>query len=809
MHALIAHWDILKQDLRYAARTLTRARGFALTAIVVTALGIGANTAAFSVADFVLLRPLPFPAADRLVRVCEGPRQAGGWGCMNQLSPANYRDLKGMSRSFAAMGAFAGDAVNLVGGGEPRRLPIAPVTAEVLPLLGVAPALGRVFASGTDDASAAVLGYGLWQSQFGGSPAVLGEKITLNGTPYTVIGVMPRGFYFPNRDVQLWTLLTLREQDFANRTNSFLEAVGRLEDGVTFERARTELSTLAERLGRDYPDTNAETGVSVFLMRDNMSPRARTMLLTLTGASLCLLLLTCANLANLLLARAAAHARELAVRAALGAGRRRLVQQLITQSVVITTIGGAAGLVVAVLTVPLFSTLVPQTLPVASQPGLDLRILTLAAAFTALTALGFGVFPALRAGRAGFSALRDGSRAGGGAKQRVRSILVAVEVTMSVVLLITAGLLIRAVWRVQAVDPGFAPQRVLTMRTSLARPKYDIPLRRAQFYDRVLAGVRALPGVESAGFTSGLPMLVTGLITSVEIPGQVSRSARAAGVSHRWVTPQYFRSLGIPLRRGRDIGEADTRDRAWVAVVSQSFVDRYWPGQDPLGKTFGHGGATRTVVGVVGDIRVRGLERTSEPQMYLPAQQIADGRPAVFDPKDLVVRHAGQGDALVAAIREIVRAADPEQPITGVRSMDDVLAGETAARRTQLQVLGVLAAVAVLLAGVGIYGLLAYTVSQRSREIAVRLALGADPAHVRRLILADGMRLAALGIVPGVLGGYAAARGMSALLFGIAPGDPSTFAAAVGLTLAMALAGTVVPAIRAARVTPMAVLRAE
>src|SRR6185503_4838451 len=358
---------------------------------------------------------------------------------------------------------------------------------------------------------------------FGGSPAVLGEKITLNGTPYTVIGVMPRGFYFPNRDVQLWTLLTLREQDFANRTNSFLEAVGRLEDGVTFERARTELSTLAERLGRDYPDTNAETGVSVFLMRDNMSPRARTMLLTLTGASLCLLLLTCANLANLLLARAAAHARELAVRAALGAGRRRLVQQLITQSVVITTIGGAAGLVVAVLTVPLFSTLVPQTLPVASQPGLDLRILTLAAAFTALTALGFGVFPALRAGRAGFSALRDGSRAGGGAKQRVRSILVAVEVTMSVVLLITAGLLIRAVWR-------------------------------------VLAGVRALPGVESAGFTSGLPMLVTGLITSVEIPGQVSRSARAAGVSHRWVTPQYFRALGIPLRRGRDIGEADTRD---------------------------------------------------------------------------------------------------------------------------------------------------------------------------------------------------------------------------------------------------------
>jgi len=380
---------------------------------------------------------------------------------------------------------------------------------------------------------------------------------------------------------------------------------------------------------------------------------------------------------------------------------------------------------------------------------------------------------------------------------------------MSVMLLITSGLLIRAVWRVQAIDPGFVAQDVMTLRTALPRPKYDSPLRRAQFYDRVLAGVRALPGVESAAFTSGVPMLVTGLVTSVEIPGEVARSARAAGVSHRWVTPQYFRTLGIPLRRGRDIAETDTRDRPWVAVVSQSFVDRYWRGQDPLGKTFGHGGNTRTVVGVVGDIRVRGLERTSEPQMYLPAQQIADARPAVFDPKDLVVRHAGQADALVAAIREIVRATDPDQPISGVRSMEDVVAGETASRRTQLQVLGVLAAVAVLLAGVGIYGLLAYTVSQRSREIAVRLALGADPARVRRLILTDGMRLAALGIVPGVLGGYAAARGMSALLFGIAPGDPATFAAAVGLTLAMAFAGTVVPAIRAARVTPMAVLRAE
>lgn len=809
MNSPAAHWEVLKQDLRYTARTLNRARGFALTAILVTALGVGANTAAFSVADFVLLRSLPFPDPDALVRLCEGPRTGGGWGCMNQLSPANYRDLKAMSASFDAMGAFADDAVNLVGGGEPRRLAITPVTPEVLPLLGVQPALGRVFEPGDGDASAAVISYGLWQSQFGGDRAVLGRTINLNGAPYTIIGVMPPAFYFPSRDNQLWTALTLREADFENRTNSYIQAVGRLKPGVTFEQARTELTSLAARLARDYPQTNAETGVSFFRMRDNMSPRFRLMLIALGGATLCLLLLTCANLANLLLARAASRERELAVRAALGAGTQRLVRQLITESVILTLLGGAAGVVVAASSLSLFSSLVPPTLPIASQPGLDVRVFALAALFTGLAGLGFGLFPALRAvRRTGFAALREGSRAGG-RKQRVRAVLVTVEVTMSVILLIASGLLIRAVWRVQAIDPGFVPQHVLTLRTALPRPKYDSPVRRGEFYERVLAGVRTLPGVQSAAFITGLPMVMTGVITGVEIPGQDVRSARSGGVSHRWVTPQYFRTMGIPLRRGRDVEDSDTRDRAWVAVVSASFADRFWPGQDPIGRMFRHRGQTRTVVGVVGDVRVRGLERSNEPQLYLPALQVADVSPANFDPKDLVIRHSGQGGALVPAIRQIVGAVDPEQPISNVRTMDEVLAGDTATRRAQLQVLGLLAAVAVLLSGVGIYGLLAYTVSQRSQEIGVRLALGADPARVGRMIFADGMRLALFGIVPGVLGAYAAARGMSALLFGVAPGDPATFAAGVGVALLMTFAGSVVPALRAVRVTPMSVLRAD
>jgi predicted permease len=803
--------DIL-QDFRYAVRTLTRARAFSLTVILVTAIGVGANTAAFSVADFVLFRPLPFPDPDSLVRICEGPRTGGGWGCMNQASPANYRDLKEMSTSFADMGAYANDAVNLVGGGEPRRLAIARLNVEVLPLLGVSPVLGRVFEAGDRGANVAVLGYGLWQSQFGGNASVLGQKISLNGDPYTVIGVMPRTFYFPARETQMWTLLTFGDDNFANRRNNFVEGVARLKPGVPFERAKAELEMIAERLAQTYPDTNEETGVSVFRMRDNMSPRSRLMLLSLGGASLALLLLTCANLASLLIARAAANERELAVRAALGAGQRRLIGQQIVQSLMLTAIGGVLGVVLAVVMVPLFSTLVPPTLPVATQPALDVRVMGMAAFFTLLTAFGFGLLPAMRAGRtgvAGFDALRDGARTGGGAKQHVRATLVTIEVAISVLLLIASGLLIRAVWRVQAVDPGFTTENVLTLRTALPRPKYDDPVRRTQFYDRVLENVRALPGVQSAGFISGLPLVVTGLVTGVDIPGQNMRNYRTNVVSHRWITPGYFKTMGIPLHRGRDVEDADTITRPWVAVVSQSFVDRYWPNEDGIGKQFRHRNQVRTIVGVVGEVRVRGLERVSEPQMYLPAQQADENNPANFDPKDLVIRHATQGDALVAAIREIVRSADPEQPISDVRPLEAVLAGDTATRHAQLQVLGVLAVVAVLLSGVGIYGLLAYMVAQRAREIGVRLALGAEPAQVGRMIFSDGMRLALYGIVPGVLGAYAVGRWMSTLLFGVSPADPATFAAAVGVVAAITLAGSLIPALRAVRVTPMSVLKVE
>ena len=810
-NALAVHWAILLHDLRYTLRTVNRARGFAVTAVLVTALGVGANTAAFSVADFVLLRPLPFTDPETLVRLCEGPRTGGGWGCNNQLSPANFRDLKSMSRSFQALGAFRVDAVNLVGGGEPRRLAIAGVEPDVLPMLGVAPALGRVFAPHAQgDERTAILSHGLWQSQFGGDPSVLGRTVDLNGAAYVVIGVMPPTFNFPTRDVQLWTALTFREADFENRNNRYLDAVGRLDRGVTFEQAHAELLSLMERLRRDYPASNAETGISFYRMRDAMAPRFRVMLLALGGASVCLLLLTCANLASLLLARASARGREFAVRAALGAGRERLVRQLITESIALSLAGGAAGVLVAVLGIPLFSSLVPPTLPVDNQPPLDLRVLGVAALFTTLTALGFGLFPALRAGTTtGFTALREGLRSSGGQKQRLRAVLVTVEITMSVMLLITSGLLIRAVWRVQAVDPGFEARDVLAVRTALPRPKYDSPIRRGAFYGRVLGEVRALPGVQSAAYITGLPMSMPGGINRIQLPGEPVRFDGSRNVSLRFVTPQFFRTMGIPILAGRDVEEADSGDRAWVAVVSESFVKRLWPAETGIGKTFVHMDRPRTIVGIVTDIRVRGLERISEPQLYLPAPQTLDGSFSGYDPKELVIRHSGQGAALVAAVRQIVRSADPEQPVSDVRTLEEVVAGETSTRRAQLQVLGTLAAIALLLSGVGIHGLLAYTVAQRSQEIGVRLALGAEPSSVARMIVSDGMRLAIVGIVLGVPGAYAAGRGMSALLFGVQPGDPATIAAAVSLAVLMTLAGSLVPALRALRVSPMLALRGE
>jgi predicted permease len=812
-NALLAHATILRQDLRSAARAMRHSRGFVAAVVLVTALGVGANTATFSVADAVLLRPLPFPEPSTLVRLCEGPRDGGGWGCMNELSPANYRDAAAMTTRTRGWGAFTWAEANLAGAGEPVRVGGIAVTPEVLPLLGVRPLLGRVFATtgaADADSGAVVLGYGLWQTQFGGDARVVGKTVRIDGAPRVVIGVMPRGFHFPAPNVQLWTPLVLREDDYADRSNTYLQAVGRLAPGATFEQAGAEVALVAARLAREHPETNAETGFSFFRQRDYVLPRYRLMLLALCGASLSLLLLTGANLANLLLVRAAARERELAVRAALGAGRERLVRQMLTESVVLALLGGAAGVLVAMLAVPLLAHLVPNTLPLAGPPRLDGRALLIAGAFTALTGIGFGLVPATTVGgRAGLRALREGTRGGGGRRQRLRSALVTVEVAVSVVLLVSSGLLIRAVWKVQAVDPGFASAGVLTLRTALSSARAADSVGRVAFYERVLAGVQSLPGVEGAAYTSGLPMVLTGGIGGVELPGEeVRRNRRTEGVSLRWVTPQFFAVLGVPILRGRGVEAGDRFGGPLAAVVSESAVRRYWPNGDPLGKPFRVRGRDYTVVGVVRDISVRGLERTSEPQLYFAAAQ-AGGLGGLYVPKDLVIRAAGRAEQLAPAVRDVIRRVDPEQPVSDVRLLDDVIAGQTADRRAQARVLGALAAVALLLTGVGIYGLLAFMVTQRAREIGVRLALGARPGRVARAIVGEAARLALLGGIPGMFVAYAAARAMSALLFGIAPSDPLTLTGGTLVVVLVTLVGSLAPAVRAVRVSPLLAMRAE
>jgi predicted permease len=803
--------EILAQDLRYAIRSIARAPGFAAAAILVTALGVGANAATFSVADFVLLRPLPYADSDSLVGLCEGPRNDRGWGCMNQLSPANYRDVASMTTTLSGLGLFQRTELNLIGHGEPVRVPAARVTPEVLPLLGVPPLIGRGFnadAAGAADARTAVIGFDLWQSHFGGDRNVLGTVLTMDDASYVVIGVMPRRFRFPSEDVQVWVPIMLREADFEGRRNRAFEGVGRLRAGVPFQQARIEMTAIAARLALEYPATNAETGFSFFLWRDLILPQSRTLLLALCGASLCLLLLTCASLASLLMARAASRERELAVRAALGAGRERLVRQMLTESVLLSMIGGGAGALAGALALPLLAVLVPPTLPIAAQPTMDWRVLGFTSALSALTGLGFGLVPALRVGgRTGFAALRSGSRAGH--RTAVRKVLVTIEVAVSVALLIASGLLIRAMWRVQAVDPGFAPGGVLTMQTDLPSPRYDEPVQRSGFYRRILDGVRALPGVESAAFTSGLPLVMTAGLTRVVASGDQERFDGSQDASFRLVTPQFFATLRIPLRAGRDVSDTDTLDRPLVAVVSESLARRHWPNADPIGRTFTTRGQTRTVVGVVGDIIVRGLERRSEPQLYVPADQAPNPLGAAYHPKDLVVRLSREDAGPTGAIRDIVRRVDPRQPISNVRMLTEVVGNQTGTRRAQLRVLASLAVLALLITAAGINGLLAFTVSQRDREIGVRLALGAERSSVARMIISEGVRIALVGVSVGAIVAYLTARAMSTVLFGVPPGDLVTMSLVMLICFAMTIAAAARPAWRAARIQPMSALRAD
>jgi predicted permease len=546
-------------------------------------------------------------------------------------------------------------------------------------------------------------------------------------------------------------------------------------------------------------------------LRDEFTGQSRLLLLALCGAAGCVLLIACANLANLLLARALNRRRELVVRSALGAGRERLVRQSITESLVLALLGGALGVIIAIVSVPLLTRLVPATLPIAQSPSVDPRIILFAASLTLITGIGFGVLPAWRsAGQVDPGGLRDGTRSIGGRRERARSMLVVAEVMASVVLLISAGLLMRALLRIQDRDPGFRVANVLTLRTDLPEPKYDSTARRVVFYNEVLSNVRSIPGVTSAAYGTGLPMVMTGGIWRVLRDGEAPTGGPIERASSRFVSPGYFASLSIPLRRGRDFEEIDDKDHTGVAVVSESFVKKFFGNGDPIGKRFTfRGDIPLAVVGVVGDIRVRGPEQSSEPQVYMSYRQFPDGQGNFYAPKDLVIRSSIPAASLVRSVRQIVRRADPEQPISNIRPLAEVVSDATAARSVQVRILLAFAAIAFALAAIGIHGLLTFAVSSRQHEIGVRLALGAQRSDIVRMVMGKAALLTAAGVIPGLLIAYAAGRSMQSLLAGIEPADLVTFGAAGALCVVMTMLGSLLPTMRAVRVDPATAFRAD
>ncbi len=810
-HAAAAHWDLLRQDLRYAVRGLRRAPAFAVTAMLMVALGVGANTAAFTVADYVLLRPLPFREPERLVKIWQ--TQPGY--SRTEASAVNFRDWQQQSLSFESLGIFTEMSRNVTGLGEPQRLAGALVSASLLPTLGVAPLLGRGFGSDDDAAGAlgtVILSHALWQGAFGGEAAVLGRTIHLDDEPFTVIGVMPESFQFPRRESQFWTTFRFPPDAYEDRNDNWLQTVGRLKPGATLASARADMDVVAANQRRQFPAELGESGIAVIAMRDELPRQSRLLLVALCGASLCVLLIACANLASLLLGRGLARAHELAVRAAIGAGRERIVRQLATEGLLLGALGGVLGVAFAWGAVPLLARLVPAALPMAGGPAIDLRVLGFAVVLTALTGLAFSLVPALRAtGKASAAGLREGERSGGGSgKERLRSALVVIEITASVVLLASASLLIRALWTVQARDPGFNADNVLTMTTALPWPKYQTTAARQVFYERVLGETRGLPGVTAAAYISHLPMVARGGIWPVLVPGEPeAAAAERPKASLRFLTPGFFASLQIPILRGRDVNAGDTAHALFVAIVSESFGAQHWPGQDPIGRRFKMALSDRTIVGVVRDIRVRGLEGSSEPQVYVPAPQVADGSLIGYVPKNLVVRTSVPPTGLAPAIGAIVRGADPQQPVSEVRTLRDIVSSETASRAVQARVIAAFALVAVLLAAIGIHGLLTLAVSQRAREFGVRVAFGAQPRDIVAMVSRQSLRLALLGVVPGVAAAYAVARGFEGLLAGIKPADPATLAAIAAFAVVMTLAGSIAPARRAVRIDPIQAIRPE
>ena len=819
--------DTLLQDLRYGARSLGRSPAFTAVAVLALALGIGANSAVFSMVDGVLLRPLPYGNADRAVMLWSTwPGYDRTW-----LSEPEVVDYRSQRQVFDIVAPFSLGSATLTGDGEPERVRAASLSAEVLPALGVTPTLGRNFTAAEDlpDSLAgrvALLSHALWRRRYAGDPSVVGRAIQVGLRSFTVVGVLPDEFRLPNdfvgEPVQLYSPIGLDPNpDPDSRGNHGLYAVARLAPGVTPERAQVAMSAFVSDMKRRHDAYGPEFDLRVVSARDQVSGDVRPALLVMLGAVALVLLVACANVANLLLARAEARHRELAIRSALGAGRTRIVRQLLAESLLLATAGAALGLALAAAGLRALIAFSPPNVPRLDAIGMDGRVVAFTAAIAVLTSLVFGLVPALQAsGTTTQEMLNEGGRgaSAGVRRQRVRRTLVVTEVALAMVLVVGAGLLIKSFARLMGIDAGVRPERVLTMELSLPGAKYAQPRSRA-FFEQLRQRVAALPGVTSAGFVRELPFANEIGDWSFRIVGRgADRPDEAFGAADWQVaTPGYFEAMGVALRGGRYLEDADATRAAPVVVISEKMASTFWPNQDPVGQQIRLGGTgpgpdtlPRTVVGVVADVRHKGLDAETKTQMYLPHTQFpsTDSNFAI-NRMSLVVRARTDPLMLAPAVRREIRALDPEIPVSRVRSMEQVLSASASVRELNVMLLSVFAAVALTLAALGIYGVMAYTVTQRTKEIGVRMALGASAVEVQRLVLRQGLLLVGIGVLLGALGAVALGRVLTSLLFGVSATDPAIYAAVTAVLAAVALLATYVPARRATRVSPMVALRYE
>jgi len=809
--------DEMFQDLRYGLRMLLKQKGFTAVAVLTLALGIGANTAIFSVVHAVLLRPLPYSQPEQLIWIWETcPKDDIK---EESASVPNFADWRSQSQSFTEMAAFAGTAPVLTNAGEPERIPGTSVTANFFTTLGVEPMIGRSFVAEENEPGknrVVILSHSLWQRRFGSDPEIVGQKLTLNGNPHEVVGVMPPGFQNPRpepRQIEMWLPLSL-EPAKAGRRSDFLKVVARLAPGVSINQAQAEMKTITEGLAERYPQTNYGWGVTILPLHERIVGNLRPALWTLTGAVAFLLLIACANVANLLLARSAARQQEIAVRTALGAGRWRLVRQFLTESVLLSLIGGVTGLLVGWWGVRLLVALSSDNIPRLGEVTLSGQVFAFTSALSILTGLVFGLVPAIHAANPNLTeSLKEAGRSAteGTRSGRMRSALVVSEIALALVMLVGAGLMARSFMLLQKVDPGFNPERIVTALISLPVSKYPEGPQITAFYHQLLERVRTTPGVESAALGSAVP-LNSGAYTSFAIEGRpVPRPEEAQpDADYLRVSRDYFATLGIRLIRGENFADRYADGAPGVTIISQSMERKYFPNEDPIGKRLTTGnpqpppGQTvtwLTIIGIVADTPSERLDAPPYPQFYVPFDQT--GQRSLT----LIARTAGEPRGAVGALRNATWSLDRDQPLYNIRTMEELMASSVAARRFNMLLVGLFAALGLVLAAVGIYGVISYSVNQRTHEIGIRVALGAERRDIVRLIVGEGLVLTLTGVGLGLFAAFAVTRLLAGLLFGVSARDPFTFAGVAALLAVVALLACYLPARRAASVDPMTALR--